>query len=356
MSKRSLLPKVLLLVGSSVLSLVLAEGALRVTGAYDIPSIRFEHVRLSDNPVMAYELDPAHKGINRWGFRGPDFQRQPGAGVYRVLALGDSLAYGLFLDEARSFPRHLERVLQKRRQPGARRVEVLNMGVPGYSIIQQAEQLAVKGLALDPQLVVLMVCLNDWEPESTEFRQLLATQGQAGRAHLSRYYDPDRSALAARLQRVHLYRAVSHVWQQVVGGARPEFTKTEKLYGGNTAVQDTSVHQYHARMGFYVGHYHRVLHMLRERGIPLVVIVVPYGPSKPAELYRERFGEVQELSREQPGLRVIGFADEVRKHLAGPRKGQRLFQEDDVHLTDFGSRLAAEAVAEKVLELVKEPR
>ena len=46
------------------------------------------------------------------------------------------------------------------RHPG-RSFEVINSGVPGYSTFQQHRYLELHGDALDPDLLILQICLND---------------------------------------------------------------------------------------------------------------------------------------------------------------------------------------------------
>lgn len=80
-------------------------------------------------------------------------------GVFRIAAFGDSLTYGEGVAETESWPAALGRELG-----AAYRVEVLNLGVRG-SQVEDVLRLAERLLpALEPDLVLYGVCLNDFLP------------------------------------------------------------------------------------------------------------------------------------------------------------------------------------------------
>jgi hypothetical protein len=137
-----------------------------------------EVVRLARNPRIVYELFPNLDfqliarpcRTNEHGFRGPPLARQKPPNGYRVVVLGDSVAFGWGVQESECFPRVLERLLQDA-LPG-RTVQVVNTSVPGYNTAMEVETLVDKGLVFAPDLVVLSVVGNDldlpnliWTPQ-----------------------------------------------------------------------------------------------------------------------------------------------------------------------------------------------
>jgi lysophospholipase L1-like esterase len=79
--------------------------------------------------------------------------RQPS--VRRVLALGDSFTWGLYIaDSDSTWPARLERRLE---EP----VEVINMAQRGWTTANEAEFLARLGWQFDPDLVIVQFYLND---------------------------------------------------------------------------------------------------------------------------------------------------------------------------------------------------
>ncbi len=161
--------------------LLAAEIVLRLLGTapgvtrlqIDLPHGTFQTSR---NPVLRYEPRPGSKGVNDYGIRDHDYNVDKREDTLRILVIGDSIGYGycndgqnLFLDDL--FMKQLERNMQK---SSPTPVEVINLCVSGYDTVQEVEFLAEKGLALDPDLVVVAYCLNDDFDASMElnyFRQ-----------------------------------------------------------------------------------------------------------------------------------------------------------------------------------------
>jgi len=84
----------------------------------------------------------------------------PGAPL-RVLCLGDSMTFGLGVEDAETYPSVLQARLQAA-LPG-RRVEALNAGVAGYGTIDALAYLRSRGAALKPDLVIYQFLpLNDF--------------------------------------------------------------------------------------------------------------------------------------------------------------------------------------------------
>ncbi|NWG16023.1 MAG: hypothetical protein HXY41_05250 [Chloroflexi bacterium] len=98
---------------------------------------------------------PYHLQTNSVGLRNTDELRED---AFRILAVGDSFVYGMYVHNRETFPARLEEVLNQRLET---RVQVLNAGVPGYTIADELEYLYQKGLALKPNLVILGFYTND---------------------------------------------------------------------------------------------------------------------------------------------------------------------------------------------------
>lgn len=166
---RSPLP---LLVASMVLSLVLAEIIVRITGVGPSIQVVFEeNYQLSDNPLLEYELRPnsSYDGveINSAGFRDREYPKHKPPGVFRIAAIGDSVTFGLWVPQRASFPRQLEVLLNDGAALGVR-VEVLDFGVTGYNITQSVERLRTLALDYEPDLVLYGYVLNDPQADSLE--------------------------------------------------------------------------------------------------------------------------------------------------------------------------------------------
>ncbi len=106
--------------------------------------------------------DSGRVKINSLGLRGPEIARRPRPGVKRILVLGDSFAFGAGLDYVHTFPTNLARHM-------GHGVEVVNMGVSGYSTDQELLLFEDLGARLHPDIVLLLMCDNDFEANTQDF-------------------------------------------------------------------------------------------------------------------------------------------------------------------------------------------
>jgi lysophospholipase L1-like esterase len=157
-----------------LLCLLLAEVAVRAI-CHLVPNYDFEMWRYAaelKQPLPKGEL-PFHHWPNRagnyygaeirtnsFGMRDMERTLTKPEGIKRVVILGDSYTLGWGVPFDATFSRQLE---QKLTQDNAG-VEVINMGVGNYNSTMEVELFKLKGLALNPDLVVLMYYINDVEP------------------------------------------------------------------------------------------------------------------------------------------------------------------------------------------------
>ena len=169
MRTRKILANVGALLAVLVVAALLAEGglrALRALGAlsktriFDPGAAYAGGSRMSSNPRLGWELDPASSLVNSAGFRDRDYTLEPAPGVFRIAALGDSVTFGRGVPLDESFAKVLERSLNTNAD-GARRYEVLNFGVGGYNTVQEVELYRTKVRRYAPDLLVVVYVLND---------------------------------------------------------------------------------------------------------------------------------------------------------------------------------------------------
>ena len=102
--------------------------------------------------------------INGLGLRGPEVSLSRPPRTRRVLVFGDSFVFGVGVPEEQLFSGHLERLLS---HSGA--VQVLNFGVAGYSTDQEYLLFRDLGVRLGPDLVILVMCDNDFLANTEDF-------------------------------------------------------------------------------------------------------------------------------------------------------------------------------------------
>ncbi|TAL65020.1 MAG: SGNH/GDSL hydrolase family protein [Bacteroidetes bacterium] len=78
--------------------------------------------------------------------------------VYRIITLGDSFTFGLYVNTAENWPENLEDLLNSNLQcKNIKKFEVINLGVPGYDIEYSAERYKRRGVKYNPDLVIWFI-------------------------------------------------------------------------------------------------------------------------------------------------------------------------------------------------------
>src|SRR5580704_13227046 len=159
MRRRSLelVMKAVLASASILFTLAAFEIGLRVVkkapGASSPPPMS---VFCGDCPEI-FDLNPKHATVSAQGMRDHEYGPRAPEGTYRILVLGDSVAYGLRVKPSDAFPKRLEKLLEERWG----KVEVMNAGVPAYGPYNEWKLYASKLAAFHPDLVLVAFCMND---------------------------------------------------------------------------------------------------------------------------------------------------------------------------------------------------
>jgi lysophospholipase L1-like esterase len=96
---------------------------------------------------------------NAEGFRSAECSREKPAGKTRILMLGDSLTLGWGVPAEETIPSNLDRLLN-----GEGGYDIINMGVGNYNTTMETDLFEWKGLALHPDVAILVYYVNDTEP------------------------------------------------------------------------------------------------------------------------------------------------------------------------------------------------
>ncbi len=153
---------------------LLSEGLLAVyfPPAY-LPSQSTEKPLALPDARLGYVLNTAYNDayrINSSGFRGDEVNPDPA--VRRVVCLGDSVTFGLELNnENGTFPVQLQRLFH---DGGWTNVQVVNAGIPGYASENALRFAELELDSLKPALLIVCIGWNDlitsyypdWKPHS----------------------------------------------------------------------------------------------------------------------------------------------------------------------------------------------
>lgn len=163
---------VFLLLSSLAAALLLVEGGLRLyfhfKTNYDIEMWKYaielkqevpdarSHVHRPSRGAHLMDVDVS---INSHGLRDREIPYEKTPGTYRILAIGDSVAFGWGVAFDRIFPKVIEKNLREEFP-----VEVLNLGVGNYNTEQELAAFLAEGVRYQPDAVLLFYHITDAEP------------------------------------------------------------------------------------------------------------------------------------------------------------------------------------------------
>ena len=255
---------------SIVLALTACEILLRVFGAGVLPETDLYEV----DPDVGKRMRPGWSGsefgapvvINSKGLRSPETPYEKAEGVFRILALGDSWTFGFRMDEPDAYPRQLERLLNARagERGDARRFEVVNAGVIGYSTDQEAAYLRVEGWKYQPDLVLV-----NYYPVNDTHNKLASYQKRA-RLHAIHPW-----LLALQQAPKHLY--LRQFWKGARRTLKEKFRVARAGGDPEAAVEDWSADYREGARGWEA--VRTALADMgagaRERRVPVLVVLLP---------------------------------------------------------------------------------
>ena len=143
----------------------------------DRPYASFES---TTNPLLQYVPKPGSPDISDYGIRDRSYPFAKSEDTFRVVVLGDSIGFGFCNNDESlkvedTFAKILERKLNTQPLAGYSGAEVINLSVSGYDTIQEVEFFRTKGLAFDPDVVLIGYCLNDSTDSSLELKLMQRT-------------------------------------------------------------------------------------------------------------------------------------------------------------------------------------
>jgi hypothetical protein len=365
MPLRRLAARLLLLGISAAFSLLIAEVAVRLARPQAVMTVsRGLYV---PDPPRRYRLQPGFEGtvtnrvefdtrvrINEEGFRGPEIKPKA-PGTLRILALGDSFTFGVGAREGETYPSRLQEILRSR----GIRAEVLNAGVPGYGVPDEAAWFQRRGWSFAPDLILVTVFVgNDLQdaapgPKPTAVDGSLAMPGESAWSpsrwlyyHSQLFVLLKSSSLGGSLRRLLGRPEPLETRQQreefsiygmgeLPGPIRQGVTETERavkeLVSGSgrsriVAVILPSLIQVDPR---------RWQANLKRFGLD----PSNYDPERPNRLFREIFD-----------YQDIPVIDLTRPFASAIARGEQIYYPIDQHLTPTGYALAAREVAAGAVE------
>lgn len=317
--------------------------------------------------------------INAYGYRGVDFDVPKKAGVIRIFAVGDSFTVGVGCSDTQTIPFRLEQKLKEEGFP----VEVVNAGVGHAGTIQSYLNLRDIHLKYEPDLVILFFDLtdlhDDWLAErhaiftpNGDIRRLdsLYTNGRrdwwATATHYSAFCRLFHNKVVRSFEKMSVIGFDKYVKASQEGKrakaviAYADTPRADAFAVKNDGMlflrgrsKEALILEQWKRTTKYLT---RIQELLRSRGIPLVIVMYPYGIYVDGRQWNEGrvpWGFEQgktytdhlpfELMAQYARDRGIPFINTLDDFLQAPSRPY--FFDWDGHLTPEGNAIVSSAVA-----------
>lgn len=151
----------------------------RNLGALSVNPIKKEYITKNPTTGLRYFYEPKPntiESVNEWvPYKGIytinsdalnerfEYPVKKSPKAYRIVTLGDSYTFGLYVDTKDSWPEQLEdRLSQKLKCKNIEKFEVINLGVHGYDIQYSEERYRIRGQKYDPNLVIFLIHGDDF--------------------------------------------------------------------------------------------------------------------------------------------------------------------------------------------------
>jgi len=318
MSPASRRGEILLLAASLLVALLLGEGAARLMARGG--------GRTGYAPARTDGRD--RRPVNAAGYR--DLERSPSKppGVRRAVCIGDSFTWGVSVLFDDAWPQRIERTLSRER---GERWEAVNLAEPGLNAVQEASRLASEGFAYGPDVVVVGYVLNDSEDEGAAEARRAADwiEGQRRTPSVSLL---DRSALVGLVRR--------RLW--ATGENRRRVLGFRSMYADGYAGWAEARGALKAMGG-----------MCRERGVPLVVAIFPLFGNPLDDGYP--FADVHAKVAQAAGEGGAKVVDLLPRYRGLDWRLLVVNGASDEHPNEIAHRIAAQAIARAVDEVVPRP-
>jgi len=321
------------------------------------------------DPILVYELTPgasayawqADMRFNASGFRDRNFPAGTSS-TFRILALGDSATFGVKLPAEVLWPVELERLFRRE----GLEVEVFNLGIVGYDVLEEVALLEKHVDELEPDLVVLAYHPNDIGHVSatrTYIHRLQSYGSPWYRIRILQYLRSraDEHELAREFQQVNtdeyfLEKNASYIAPlEADPGVRKLIAELASTVEENEMAQRIK-HRYlgwyanEARVGKLRYSLERLRELARVHAFEVALFVVPWLGDKGMEAAYDAMYAIVRHETERVGFRFVPMVDATRS------KGHaRLLIEkrDFGHPNATGHRVMAERLHQSLGERVR---
>ena len=331
--------------------MVIAATSDRLVQMIDNYKVRYyshinQELKYRPHPYFGYtRLDRGSQdAINSLGFWGPEWAVDKPAGTVRIVALGGSTTAG-----PTAWPYQLEEILQQTLDRAD--VEVLNLGIGGWTSAEAVAAFAMVGLSFSPDLVVVHCVNNDMEP-------MRAMQPKVDYSHYRRAMNvvqTDAGAARFRLTSGDILDAVVAQWSDLYVYAKlfqsGQVPPRVSLHGLTTWSNDTTPEPGERGVAIFERNLRSIAALASANGARTVLATMPALSTKVPGIPSVPDGHLRSLEAQNQRLRDLAKAEGwILADLAQLSEELTPHYEDAIHVTMDGERIKAQGVADALSE------
>jgi len=312
-------------------------------------------------PDIGYINKPNFKlsGKNWWGCdeqlspkgtRGEDFTVEKKDGTYRILALGDSVGFGIGLCRDKVFLSKLDENLNE--GLGSKKFEVINASVSGYSAMQEYIFLLKYGQKWNPDMLIITLCPNDSYASENPFHldKFLRTPRNKTPKNIKSAIKPTQSDSP---------QMRSHFLDFLIESLKGCFRYFGWVRRSNFYIRSLSKDSFQNYKHFGVlaadnnllNVYKKIIKLCHDRGIKLLVAHIPYSTRLHWPL-RNNPNPAEKLFKDN-NIASVDFYDIFRSTIFKEKliffyRPDIYLHEDQCHLNEFGHKIVADKLAAMV--------
>lgn len=279
--------KVGLVLFSVLLTCLLLEGAARVwvfsRWPAGLPYMLTHHTarrgRFTGSAEYGYTLAPDFREPkesfthNHLGFRGREITVEKPPDVFRIVLMGASTIYGIYVGDEETSASQLERRFNELQ--GSKKVEVINAGVPGWVSLETLRSLTGRVLSLHPDVIVVADGRNEVFPQLfNNYRDDYSHFRRAGYDFRNSNYQYKRLFRVSYLLMVLMTRGSGHL-----GFSNREENPSYAVIDYTNAPTDDDILRnaaQPARLNAFRQNLEQVIRLCRENNVQPVLSTIPF--------------------------------------------------------------------------------
>lgn len=319
----------IVLCGSFLISFVIAEVVLRLSGYHGAPQSTIDNIYVVEDPILDWRYLPKSVlnvgrvvyAYNKAGFRDVDHEITKSEAVKRILVLGDSVTEGYGVEWHSVMSHRLQEQL-------GNNFEVINMSAGGLNTPQEVHLLKQNGMKYQPDLVVLNFILNDCD-FYTNFRGIESyiadKESKIGLLHLP---------ITPGIKRWLKSSALIYFFKERIENLRG------RVFGLRQTDYFTRLWSKEENRQKVVRSFEELGDLQKEGNFKVVVVVWPLITE-----YREyAFRPIHEWIKEQAQRNGFSTIDLLPYFSRIPFRALQVTAEDNIHPNELGHKIAAETV------------